>query len=63
MKKIKSFLQHVAKVNMSMSTKEILRIDQQVGLYQTREAVFDSHIHEWALTKGKEKKPPEQVHF
>jgi hypothetical protein len=63
MKQIRSFLRNVGKVNLQMTNSEIARIDVQVGLHQTKAAVFDTHIHEWALTKGKVKKPPEQVHF
>jgi hypothetical protein len=63
MKKMKSFLRHVAKVNIQMGSEEVRRIDYQVGLHRTSKAVFGSYIHEWALTKGKEKKPPKQVHY
>jgi hypothetical protein len=35
----------------------------QVGWHRTKDAVFGSHIHEWAKTKGKEKKQPEQVYY
>jgi hypothetical protein len=62
-KKMKSFLRHVAKVNIQMGSEEVRRIDYQVGLHRTSKAVFGSYIHEWALTKGKEKKPPKQVHY
>ena len=63
MKKIKSFLRHVGKVNMEMSQKEIERINIQVGLHRTKPAEFGSYIHEWSKSKGKEKKKPEQVHY
>jgi hypothetical protein len=63
MKKLRSFLKHMAKVNIGMATKEIERIDMQVGLHRTKLASFGSYIHEWSKTKGKEKKAPEQVYF
>jgi hypothetical protein len=63
MKKIKSFLRHVGKVNLELSFKEQDRIDIAVGLYRTREVTYGSYLHEWASSKGKEKKPPEQVHY
>jgi hypothetical protein len=63
MKNIRSFLRQIGKVNLQMSKKEQARIDVQVGLHRTNEAHFGSHLHEWSLTKGKEKKPPEQVHY
>jgi hypothetical protein len=63
MKKMKLFLRHVAKVNIQMESEEVRRIDYQVGLHWKSKAVFGSYIHEWALTKWKEKKTPEQVHY
>jgi hypothetical protein len=64
MKKLRSFLKHMAKVNIGMATKEIERIDiMQVGLHRTKLASFGSYIHKWSKTKGKEKKAPEQVYF
>jgi hypothetical protein len=36
MKKLRSFLKHMAKVNIGMATKEIERIDMQVGQHQTK---------------------------
>ena len=63
MKKIRSFLRQVGQVNLQMSLKEQERIDIEVGLHRTKQAVFGSYIHEWSLTKGKEKKPPEQVFY
>jgi hypothetical protein len=63
MKNIQSFLRQIGKVNLQMSLKEQERIDIQVGLHRTKDATFGSHLHEWSLTKGKEKKPPEQVHY
>jgi hypothetical protein len=61
MKKIKSFLRQIGKVNLQLSAKEQARIDIDVGLDRTKEATFGSSLHEWSLVKGKEKKPPEQV--
>jgi hypothetical protein len=61
--KLRSFLKHMAKVNIGMATKEIERIDMQVGLHRTKLALFGSYIHGWLKTKGKEKKAPEQVCF
>jgi hypothetical protein len=63
MKNVRSFLRHIGKVNLQLSLKEQDRIDIQVGLHRTKQATFGSHLHEWSLTKGKEKKPPEQVHY
>jgi hypothetical protein len=63
MKQFRSFLRNVGKVNLQMTNSEIGRINVQVGLHQTKPAVFGRYIHEWALTKGKEKKAPEQVHY
>jgi hypothetical protein len=63
MKKIKSFLRHVGKVNLQLSFKEQEGIDLAVVLHRTKEATFGSYLHEWASSKGKEKKPPEQVHY
>jgi hypothetical protein len=63
MKKIKSYLRHVGKVNLQLSVKEQERIDLAVGLYRTKEATFGSYLHEWASSKGKEKKPPEAIHY
>jgi hypothetical protein len=63
MKKIRSFLRQVGKVNLQLSDKEQQRIDIQVGLHRTKSATFGSCLHEWSRTKGKEKKPPEQVYY
>jgi hypothetical protein len=63
MKKIKSFLRQVGKVNLQMSIKEQERIDIKVGLHRTKDTIYGTYLHEWALAKGKEKKPPEQVHY
>jgi hypothetical protein len=63
MKNIRSFLRQIGQVNLQMSLKEQDRIDVQVGLHRTKDATFGSYLHEWSLTKGKEKKPPEQVHY
>jgi hypothetical protein len=63
MKKIKSFLRQVGNVNLQLSAIEVQRIDIQVGWHRTKEATYGSHLHEWSLTKGKEKKPPELVHY
>jgi hypothetical protein len=60
---IRSFLKNIGKVNLQHSKTEQLRIDRAVGLYRTKEAIFGSYLHEWANSKGKEKKPPEQVHY
>jgi hypothetical protein len=61
--KIKSFLTHVGRVNLELSASELLRIDKQVFWHRTKEATYGSYLHEWSLTKGKEKKPPEQVRY
>ena len=45
----------MAKVNIGMATKEIERIDMQVGLYRTKLALFGSYIHEWSKTKIKQR--------
>ena len=50
------------KVNIQMSAKEVQQIDFEVGLHRTTQAVFGLYVHEWALMKGREKKPPELVH-
>jgi hypothetical protein len=63
MKKIRGFLKRVGQVNLQLSDKEQQRIDVQVGLHRTKEAIFGTYLHEWSRTKGKEKKPPEQVHY
>jgi hypothetical protein len=63
MKKIKSFLRQVGDVHLELSLKEQHRINIQVGLHRTKEATFGSCWHEWSRTKGKEKKPPEQVFY
>ena len=63
MKKVRSYINHMAKANIELASKEIQRIDIQVGLHRTKEVVFGSYVHEWSKTKGKEKKPPEQVHY
>jgi hypothetical protein len=60
---IRSFLKNIGKVNLHQSKKEQLRIDREVGLYRTNETIFGSYLREWANSKGKEKKPPEQVHY
>jgi hypothetical protein len=38
-------------------------LDIQVGLHRTKEATFNSQLHEWSLQKGKEKKSTEMVHY
>ena len=63
LKKLRSFLRQVAGINIQLAQKEIDRIDIQVGLHRTKEAIFGSHLHQWSQSKGKEKKPPELVHF
>jgi hypothetical protein len=63
MKKIKSFLHHIGKVNLELSAKEQERIDNEVYLHRTSEATFGTRLYEWSLVKGKEKKAPEQVHY
>jgi hypothetical protein len=63
MKNIRSFLRQIGKLNLQMSLKEQERIDVQVGLHRTKHATYGSHLFEWSLSKGKEKKPPEQVHY
>jgi hypothetical protein len=63
MKKIKSFLRHMGKINLQLSVKEQERIDVAVGLYRTKEITFGCYLHEWSTNKGKEKKAPEQVHY
>lgn len=63
LKKVKSFLRHVANVNLVMSAKEKMKIDIQVGLERTSQVLWGEYVHEWALTKGKENKPPGLVHF
>ena len=63
LKKMKSFLLQVGQVRIQLSIKQQQQIDFQVGLHRTNQADFGTYMHEWALTKGKEKKPPEQVLF
>jgi hypothetical protein len=63
MKKIRLLLRTVGKVNLQVSTKEVERLDAQVGLHRTKQTVFGSYGHEWSLTKGKVKKAPEQVYY
>jgi hypothetical protein len=60
---MRSFLRHIGKVNLQQSKKEQARIDMQVGLHRTKDATYGSYLHEWSQTKGKEKKPPEQVYY
>jgi hypothetical protein len=62
MKKIKSYMRHIGKVCMQLSLKEQERLDIQVGLHRTKDAVFGSQVHEWSRTPRKETKPPEQVY-
>ncbi|CAB9527704.1 unknown protein [Seminavis robusta] len=63
MKKVKSFLKNVGKVNLIQSTKEMSRIDTEVGLKRTMDVMFGSCVYEWSKTKGKEKKAPEEIHY
>jgi hypothetical protein len=63
MKKIKSFLRHVGKVNLQLSLEEQEWTGVTVGLYRTKEVTVGTYLHEWSTSKGKEKKPPEQVHY
>jgi hypothetical protein len=58
-----SFLRCVGHIDLKLSLAERQRIDVDVGLYRTKEAIFGSYLHEWSLTKGRETKPPEMVHF
>jgi hypothetical protein len=50
-------------VNLELSFKEQERIDVAVGLYRTKDVTFGSYLHEWSASKGKDKKPPEQVNY
>ena len=61
MRKIRSFLKQVGKVNLQMSVKEHHRLDLQVGLHRTT-ATIGSCLHDWTATVGKDTKAPEQVH-
>lgn len=63
LKKMKSFLLQVGQVRIQLSIKQQQQIDFQVGLHRTIQADFGTYMHEWARTKGKEKKTPEQVLF
>ena len=56
LKKLKSFLLQVGQVRIQLSIKQQQQIDFQVGLHRTNQADFGTYMHEWALTKGKEKK-------
>lgn len=62
-KRVRSFLRCVGHVNLQLLSKDRQRIDVDVGLSRTKDAIFGSYLHEWSLTKGKETKPPEQVYF
>ena len=50
-------------MNLQLFLEDRQRIDVDVGLNRTKDAIFGSYLHEWSLTKGKETKPPEQVYF
>jgi hypothetical protein len=63
LKKVKSFLKTMGNVNLQMTIPEQQRIDVQVGLHRTNDAIFGKRLHEWSKTKGKEKRAPELVHF
>jgi hypothetical protein len=63
MKKIKSFLKHVGKINLELSLKEQEQIDAEVYLHRTKDATFGKRLYEWARYKGKEKKAPELVKY
>lgn len=54
----------MGKVSIEHTAKELKQIDEQVGLdVSTKEVTFGSTVFEWAQVKGKETKPPEQVHY
>lgn len=62
MKQMRSFIRNVGGVQLQLSAKEVIRIDKEVGLDRTvATATFGSYLQEWSQTKGKEKKPPEEV--
>jgi len=66
MEKLRSYLKNVGKADLKYGKREILRIDNNVGLHSTTPApVFSNYTHEWATTSGKgvEKKPLEQCQF
>ena len=44
MKKVRSYINHMAKANIELASKEIERIDIQVGLHRTKEVVFGSYV-------------------
>jgi hypothetical protein len=50
-------------VTLQMSANEVQRIDNQVAWHRTKEATYGTYLHEWALSKGKEKGPPELVYY
>ena len=59
--RVRSFLKHVGKTELKHSTKELARIDRDVGLHKCMPATFNTYTMEWSATgaKGVEKKPPE----
>jgi hypothetical protein len=62
LKKIRSFLWVVGQVILQYSEKELQRIDVDVGNDRTAfDTSFGTITYEWCQTKGKEKKPPEEV--
>jgi hypothetical protein len=63
LRRVKSYLHNVAKVQIHLSAKEIARLDLDVGLHRTTEATFGTYLHDWTVYKGKEKKAPELVNY
>jgi intergrase/recombinase len=68
-RKVKSFLRNIDNVNLQMSISAVQCIDHQVAWHRTKEATYGSYLHEWSLTKGKEKREagswgvPQQIYL
>ena len=62
-KRVKSFLRCVGHVDLQLLLEDRQRIDVDVSLNRTKDAILGLYLHELLLAKGKETKPPEQVYF
>ena len=53
-KRVKSFLRCVGHVNLQLLLEDRQRIDVDVGLNRTKDAIFGSYyLHEWVANKRK----------